>query len=188
MKTMSTVGATVDRLPGVDSLSSVPRPLEIPRQPRVYGNRNLRLDKIEMVGFDMDYTLAIYDQARIEELSMRCTLDKLVQNLGYTEEIRHLQYDPALAFAAWSSIGRTATSSSPTATGFPDACATGWPTSIATRWPPCTSASASCCPRRASPGSTRCSRCPRRCCTAGWSITSITAARRSTPRRCGRTS
>ena len=97
MKLMSTVGATVARLPGVDSVSSVPRPLEIPRQSRVYVNRNLRLDKIEMVGFDMDYTLAIYDQARIEELSMRCTLDKLVQNLGYPEELRHLKYDPALA-------------------------------------------------------------------------------------------
>ncbi len=45
----------------------------------------------------MDYTLAIYDQARIEELSMRATLDKLCQNLGYPEEIKRLQYDPALA-------------------------------------------------------------------------------------------
>ena len=63
----------------------------------MYVNRNLRLDKIEMVGFDMDYTLAIYDQARIEELSMRATLDKLCVNKGYPEEIRHLVYDPALA-------------------------------------------------------------------------------------------
>ena len=40
--------------------------LDIPRRNRVYVNRNLRLDKIEMVGFDMDYTLALYNQARIE--------------------------------------------------------------------------------------------------------------------------
>ncbi|HEY4184512.1 MAG TPA: HAD-IG family 5'-nucleotidase [Polyangia bacterium] len=94
---MSTVAATVERLPGADSFSSVSRPLEIPRQSRVYVNRNLRLDKIEMVGFDMDYTLAIYDQARIEELSMRATLDKLCLNKGYPDEIRRLSYDPALA-------------------------------------------------------------------------------------------
>lgn len=97
MNTMSTVGATVERPLGIDAFSSLSRSLEIPRQSRVYVNRNLRLDKIEMVGFDMDYTLAIYDQARIEELSMRATLDKLCQNKGYPEEIRALSYDPALA-------------------------------------------------------------------------------------------
>jgi HAD superfamily 5'-nucleotidase-like hydrolase len=73
------------------------RSLEAPRKSRVYVNRNLRLDRIEMVGFDMDYTLAIYNQAAIEELSMRATLDKLVVNKGYPEAIRHLAYDPALA-------------------------------------------------------------------------------------------
>lgn len=30
---------------------------------RVYCNRSLRLDQIDWVGFDMDYTLAVYDQA-----------------------------------------------------------------------------------------------------------------------------
>jgi 5'-nucleotidase len=94
---MATVGAMVARTPGVESIESVARPLEVPRKSRVYVNRNLRLDKIETVGFDMDYTLAIYDQARIEELSMRATLDKLCANKGYPDEIRHLTYDPALA-------------------------------------------------------------------------------------------
>jgi 5'-nucleotidase len=94
---MSTVGATVDRVLNAGSLESVAKPLEISRKSRVYVNRNLRLDKIEMVGFDMDYTLAIYDQARIEELSMRATLDKLCKNKGYPDEIRHLSYDPAIA-------------------------------------------------------------------------------------------
>jgi 5'-nucleotidase len=94
---MSTVGATVESPSPVQPLESAPRPLDIPRPRRVYVNRNLRLDKIEMVGFDMDYTLAIYDQQRIEELSMRATLDKLCANKGYPEEIRRLSYDPALA-------------------------------------------------------------------------------------------
>jgi 5'-nucleotidase len=73
------------------------RPLDIPPASRIYVNRNLRLDKIEMVGFDMDYTLALYNQARIEELSMRATLDKLVTAKGYPEAIRGLAYDPMLA-------------------------------------------------------------------------------------------
>ncbi|HEY6478082.1 MAG TPA: HAD-IG family 5'-nucleotidase [Polyangia bacterium] len=73
------------------------RALDIPRPSRIYVNRNLRLDKIEMVGFDMDYTLALYNQPRIEELSMRATLDKLVTAKGYPEAIRRLRYDPMLA-------------------------------------------------------------------------------------------
>src|ERR1022692_4819294 len=73
------------------------RPLDIPRANRIYVNRNLRLDKIEMVGFDMDYTLALYNQPRIEELSMRATLHKLVTAKGYPEAILGLAYDPTLA-------------------------------------------------------------------------------------------
>src|SRR6478609_11954123 len=77
-------------------LTPSPTP-DIPRRNRVYVNRNLRLDKIEMVGFDMDYTLALYNQARIEELSMRATLHKLVTAKGYPAAIQGLAYDPMLA-------------------------------------------------------------------------------------------
>ncbi|HVZ72805.1 MAG TPA: HAD-IG family 5'-nucleotidase [Polyangia bacterium] len=70
---------------------------DIPRSHRVFVNRNLRLDKIDLVGFDMDYTLALYNQARIEELSVRATIEKLVTAKGYPEEIRALTYDPQLA-------------------------------------------------------------------------------------------
>ncbi len=81
----------------VDPGEPAPKPLDIPREHRVFVNRNLRLDKIEMVGFDMDYTLALYNQARIEELSIRATLDKLVSAKGYPDAIRGLAYDPQLA-------------------------------------------------------------------------------------------
>jgi 5'-nucleotidase len=76
---------------------AAPRPLDIARQHRVFVNRNLRLDKIEMVGFDMDYTLALYNQSRIEELSIRATLQHLIAVKGYPEAIRGLTYDPQLA-------------------------------------------------------------------------------------------
>ena len=81
----------------LELIASATRPLDVPRANRVYVNRNLRLDKIEMVGFDMDYTLALYNQARIEELSMRATLHKLVTAKGYPAEIQALAYDPMLA-------------------------------------------------------------------------------------------
>src|SRR5262249_18185561 len=37
---------------------------EIDRARQIFVNRNLRMNKIELVGFDMDYTLAIYHMRR----------------------------------------------------------------------------------------------------------------------------
>ncbi len=36
-----------------------------------------------MVGFDMDYTLAIYEQGAMDRLSIEATAQKLVDQLGY---------------------------------------------------------------------------------------------------------
>src|ERR1043165_4562790 len=83
-------------LKGLALIEALQRPSEIPRPDRVYVNRNLNLSQIEVVGFDMDYTLALYNQPKIEELSIRATLHKLVTNKGYPEAIRNLNYDPAL--------------------------------------------------------------------------------------------
>src|SRR3954467_10173560 len=95
---MSSAGeAVVGGAFGLELIESATRPADIPRQNRIYVNRNLRLARIEMVGFDMDYTLALYNQARIEELSMRATLHKLVTTKGYPAEIQKLAYDPTLA-------------------------------------------------------------------------------------------
>ena len=63
----------------------------IARQKRVFCNRNLRLHGIGWVGFDMDYTLAIYNQTEMDELSIRATIDKLVLR-GYPEFIRTIPY------------------------------------------------------------------------------------------------
>jgi 5'-nucleotidase len=72
---------------------AVPRTLDITASKRVYVNRNLRMDEIDLIGFDMDYTLALYNQRNLENLSIRCTLDKLIEKCGYPEEIRSLNYD-----------------------------------------------------------------------------------------------
>lgn len=64
------------------------------RRRQVFVNRNLRFDKVKTVGFDMDYTLAIYSPHRIEELAFRVTVDKLVSQRGYPEGVRELHYEP----------------------------------------------------------------------------------------------
>ena len=58
----------------------------IARHRRIFCNRNLRMGGIAWVGFDMDYTLAIYDQQQMDELSIRATIEKLVAR-GYPEFI-----------------------------------------------------------------------------------------------------
>jgi 5'-nucleotidase len=59
---------------------------------RLFCNRSLRLDHIEWVGFDMDYTLAIYDQERMDRLTIEAALPKLIAR-GYPESLRELDYD-----------------------------------------------------------------------------------------------
>src|SRR5678815_4391232 len=71
--------------------------IDVARKNRVFCNRNLRMDTIEMIGFDMDYTLALYHQDRLEQLSMELTLQKLVDKHGYPADIRNLSYDPRWA-------------------------------------------------------------------------------------------
>jgi 5'-nucleotidase len=63
----------------------------IARQRRIFCNRNLRMSGIAWVGFDMDYTLAIYNQQEMDELSIRATIEKLIAR-GYPEFIRTIPY------------------------------------------------------------------------------------------------
>jgi HAD superfamily 5'-nucleotidase-like hydrolase len=61
-------------------------PTRIPRTRRVFVNRNLKMAGIDWVGFDMDYTLAIYNQAEMDRLSVRATVGKLATR-GYAAEV-----------------------------------------------------------------------------------------------------
>jgi HAD superfamily 5'-nucleotidase-like hydrolase len=71
-------------------LARAPAP-GIPRARRIFCNRNLRMSGIAWVGFDMDYTLAIYNQQEMDELSIRATIEKLVGR-GYPEFVRTIPY------------------------------------------------------------------------------------------------
>ncbi|MGB5547024.1 MAG: HAD-IG family 5'-nucleotidase [Polyangiales bacterium] len=57
----------------------------------MYCNRNMRLDQVKAVGFDMDYTLAIYRQAEMDRLSIEATVSKLIER-GYPEKLRTMKY------------------------------------------------------------------------------------------------
>ncbi len=91
------VGPPASEVDPLALVGSVLRVADIPQQRRIFCNRNLRMDEIDLVGFDMDYTLAIYNQRQIETLSVECTLEKLVGKRGYPDEILRLDYDPTFA-------------------------------------------------------------------------------------------
>lgn len=62
----------------------------------VYTNRDLDLTKINLVGFDMDYTLVRYHQQAMEYLQYNLTIEYLIDHRHYPSEIRKLSYDPRL--------------------------------------------------------------------------------------------
>jgi 5'-nucleotidase len=65
---------------------------DVPTSRQVFVNRNLRMDKIEVVGFDMDYTLAIYQLLHLEELAFDLTVERMVERRGWPASIRELRY------------------------------------------------------------------------------------------------
>jgi HAD superfamily 5'-nucleotidase-like hydrolase len=92
------VASGLDLDPAISALlGDTTTEIDVARKNRVFCNRNLRMDSIEMIGFDMDYTLALYHQDKLEQLSIQLTLDKLIGKHGYPEAIRSLVYDPRWA-------------------------------------------------------------------------------------------
>ncbi|MEO6462446.1 MAG: HAD-IG family 5'-nucleotidase, partial [Candidatus Eisenbacteria bacterium] len=66
----------------------------IPKPERVFVNRNLRFSQIGAIGFDLDHTLAHYDDLAIEKLAFELTKRKLVEKKGYPGEVLRFKYDP----------------------------------------------------------------------------------------------
>lgn len=59
----------------------------------IFVNRPLNMAQIRYIGFDMDYTLAIYHKQAIEELAFHKTLEKMVEHKAYPELILDLGYE-----------------------------------------------------------------------------------------------
>uniref|UniRef100_A0A8R7QLG8 Cytosolic purine 5'-nucleotidase n=1 Tax=Triticum urartu TaxID=4572 RepID=A0A8R7QLG8_TRIUA len=62
-----------------------PRSISIGKQ--IFCNRSLNMRNITAVGFDMDYTLAQYKPETFEALAYHGTIEKLVKDLNYPEEV-----------------------------------------------------------------------------------------------------
>jgi hypothetical protein len=60
---------------------------------RVFVNASLRLDSIQAIGFDMDYTLAAYDERYLERVAFDLAAPHL-EDIGYPPIVRSLQYRP----------------------------------------------------------------------------------------------
>ena len=68
-------------------------PYAVPTTSRIFCNRSLNMNNITAVGFDMDYTLAMYKPGTFELLAYESTKQKLVTEFGFPEEILGLEYD-----------------------------------------------------------------------------------------------
>ena len=64
----------------------------IPRAERVFVNRDLKLSGVDWVGFDMDYTLAIYRQEEMDALSVELMVDRMIKR-GYPAYLKKLRFD-----------------------------------------------------------------------------------------------
>lgn len=81
--------------PDVRRLLAERQDSQIPRSRRIFVNRNLRMDHVGLVGFDMDYTLAIYHMRRVEQLSFDMTLALLIRSFGYADHLADILYEPS---------------------------------------------------------------------------------------------
>jgi len=76
----------------LEGLSPRPSIAGLPKNRRIYVNRNLSMAHIDWIGFDMDYTLAIYDQDGMDRLSIDVTAARLVKR-GYPQWVTTIPYD-----------------------------------------------------------------------------------------------
>ncbi len=59
----------------------------------IYVNRVLNMKHIKVIGFDMDHTLVRYNTDKFEQLVFNITIDKLLKDHNYPEEIKKFKFD-----------------------------------------------------------------------------------------------
>lgn len=59
----------------------------------IYVNRVLNMKQIKVIGFDMDHTLVRYHSDRFEELTFHTSIDKLISDKDYPQEIKNFKFD-----------------------------------------------------------------------------------------------
>ena len=81
----------------IDILERAGYTVDIEGTRQVFVNRDLRMSQIEWIGFDMDYTLALYNQEALDALSVKHTVDSLIDRFGYPSTIRKIEPEPNFA-------------------------------------------------------------------------------------------
>ncbi len=67
------------------------------RSRQIFVNRTLRMEKITTIGFDLDWTLADYNQDALSQLAFELTLDRLVKDFDYPRSVLAAEYRPNFA-------------------------------------------------------------------------------------------
>ncbi|MCA9298658.1 MAG: HAD-IG family 5'-nucleotidase, partial [Phycisphaerales bacterium] len=67
------------------------------RYRQIYCNRDLHLGGIQWIGFDMDYTLAIYHREAFDAVAHALTVERLIANFGYPKSIATIPFDAHFA-------------------------------------------------------------------------------------------
>ncbi|MFQ5527637.1 MAG: HAD-IG family 5'-nucleotidase [Thermoanaerobaculia bacterium] len=65
-----------------------------PPERRVFVNRTLRLETIQHIGFDLDFTLADYEREPVERSTFDLAVERLLGEHGYPEGIRDVELRP----------------------------------------------------------------------------------------------
>lgn len=86
---LESVGVDISTLHHVRNLS--PKRNVSPND--IFCNRDLKLSAIKAIGFDMDYTLAQYQQPAFDKLAFDGAKTKLVEAFGYPMEVLDIEYD-----------------------------------------------------------------------------------------------
>ena len=78
------------------SLAGIDHPIKYRRAAaqRVYCNRDVNMEHIAYIGFDMDYTLAAYRRPAFDELQFSLICETLVKEFGYPSVLQEWHFQP----------------------------------------------------------------------------------------------
>jgi len=68
---------------------------QLPQRRRIFTNRNLRMESIAAIGFDMDHTLAVYKTESFNHLTFEMAVEALIRDRNYSPRIRKVVWEPA---------------------------------------------------------------------------------------------
>lgn len=90
-------GSTQGKLQALLELIRHPDPIKIERSHHIFCNKDTNFNEVEAIGFDMDYTLAVYHQDQMDRLSVELTIERLIRERGYPEAIQTIIPKPDFA-------------------------------------------------------------------------------------------